>query len=404
MLTDVGPQKQSSLDVWREIHNRRRHAHDAREIDAILLEYSLLLRIGSIAAHLLALHPSERSSLTREARYYLEEDRNYIDLTRMPVFDYELRNMVFEFHKKLSVPVGCVVFVVFAIPLVLSVSRRVYGLLIGIATATVYWVMLVLAHRTALQSSSISAGLIAWVPNFCHTGDCRGDFASTTTLIHLTSALLLQRMVLRSFVPVFVGAAVMFSLAAELADVLPNLYRYFARRVPLSVILRVALLYYPKCLVLSLPAALLFSVTYTMGDFYAHNELIAVFSSGTSLRQLTIPLIVIGLFFSVLVFFFEDIVVVRTLRMKNQLYREAVGIEISLSDTNVVVTSADGMIVFHAATYDQESSQLTRTVIVELDSAHRLVSRMDANSVRWSGHEWIFFWEFVDILGAEGFL
>ena len=87
-----------------------------------------------------------------------------------------------------------------------------------------------------------------------------------------------------------------FSLAVELVDVL---HRYFVRRVPLSVIWRIILLYYPKCLVLSLPAALLFSVTYTMGDFYAHNELIAVFCSGISLRQLTIPLIVIGLLLSV---------------------------------------------------------------------------------------------------------
>ena len=178
-----------------------------------------------------------------------------------------------------------------------------------------------------------------------------------------------------------------FSLAVELVDVL---HRYFVRRVPLSVIWRIILLYYPKCLVLSLPAALLFSVTYTMGDFYAHNELIAVFCSGISLRQLTIPLIVIGLLLSVLVFFFEDLVVVRTLRTKNQLYREAVGVSISLSDTNLLVTSVGGQVVFHAATFDQESSQLTRTVILELDSARRLVSRMDANRARWNGDKWIF--------------
>ena len=168
MFTDVSPQEQSSLDVWRAIHDRRTKARGAREIDGNLLEYSLLLRIGSIAERLVDLEPSERSSLAREARYYLEEDRNYIELTRMPVSDYELRNNVFEFHKKLAVPAGCFVFVVYAFPLVLSVSRsgRVYGLLIGITTATVYWIMLVFAQQTALRSSSISPGLIAWTPNF----------------------------------------------------------------------------------------------------------------------------------------------------------------------------------------------------------------------------------------------
>ena len=117
---------------------------------------------------------------------------------------------------------------------------------------------------------------------------------------------ILHRMLLRTFVPIFLVATLFFVLLFQLIDVFSSIWRYFAHDVTLLEIGRIALLYLPKCLSFSLPVAFLFAIANTLGNFYAGNELFAIFGSGVSLYRLVTPFLALGLLLSVAGFFFED--------------------------------------------------------------------------------------------------
>ena len=74
---------------------------------------------------------------------------------------------------------------------------------------------------------------------------------------------------------------------------------------PFAQVAWIALLYLPKCISFALPVSFLFAISYTLGLFYANNELFAIFGSGRKPAQAGDPFLVLGVS-SVGAFFFED--------------------------------------------------------------------------------------------------
>ena len=151
----------------------------------------------------------------------------------------------------------------------------------------------------------------------------------------------------------------------------------------MDVIGRIAALYLPKCVTISVPFALLFSVLYTLGGLHASNEVIGVLCAGVSLRRLTLPLLMSGVVFSAVLFIVEDSVVVHTIRMKNNLYRASVGVGASLDDQNVVVVTPDRKMIYYANFYDDDKAELDDVTIVELYAGASLLERIDAERGYW---------------------
>ena len=55
---------------------------------------------------------------------------------------------------------------------------------------------------------------------------------------------------------------------------------------------------------------MLFATAYMLSDFYARNELLAVFASGISLFKFSVPLLTVAVAMSFALFIFEDNIVV----------------------------------------------------------------------------------------------
>ena len=101
---------------------------------------------------------SERERLSAEHRR--------LTAAAEPAPDRDLRNHLFEFHKKLAVPAACLVFTLFALPAGFLAPRsgRAYGLLVGMVMAALYWSLLVSAHSGGLRHQFAPA-LAIWAPN-----------------------------------------------------------------------------------------------------------------------------------------------------------------------------------------------------------------------------------------------
>lgn len=200
---------------------------------------------------------------------------------------------------------------------------------------------------------------------------------------------LLRRMLLRQFLTIFLVALVFFVLLLQLIDVFSSIWRYFAHDVSLGQVAWIGLLYLPKCISFALPVSFLFGVSYTLGLFYANNELFAIFGSGVSLHRLVAPFLALGVLFSIGAFFFEDAVVIPTFQLKNQAYALAVKQVTSLSQSNVTVTSPDQRVIYVADYYNDAQQKLTGLTVIVRDAAMRVMLRIDAQTADWKQNRWI---------------
>ncbi len=200
---------------------------------------------------------------------------------------------------------------------------------------------------------------------------------------------LLQRYLLEQFIPVFLVALLFFVLMLELGDLFANLWKYLSNGVSLTGILRIMYLYVPKCVSFSMPMSILFASSYTMGNLYARNELTAIFASGFSLYALVVPLLAAGLFLSFGMFFFEDRVVIHSMQEKNALNRLLLKQEVSLSNTNIVVLSESGTVIYTADYYLDNEKKLFSFLAVTRNGDGEILSVIQAPVAAWNGTQWV---------------
>jgi lipopolysaccharide export system permease protein len=190
----------------------------------------------------------------------------------------------------------------------------------------------------------------------------------------------------------------MFVLLLSLIDLFANLVRYLGHEVPLLQIMKISLYYLPKSFSYALPIALLFASAYTLGDLYARNELTSIFSSGIPFWRFSLPLVFIGVFASFFSFFFDDTIVIPTLREKNQLSGHFLHKQSSESNSDIVIKARNGQLIYSIDYYDYTSQILNGISIVEQDSHGNFVSLVRAQRATWSGEYWnlvnpiIYYW------------
>jgi lipopolysaccharide export system permease protein len=200
---------------------------------------------------------------------------------------------------------------------------------------------------------------------------------------------LLRGMLLKQFLPILLMALLFFVLLLQLIDVFGSIWRYFAHNVGIRQVSWIALLYLPKCLSFALPVSFLFAISYTLGILYGNNELFAIFGSGISLHRLVVPFLLLGVLLSVGAFFFEDMIVIPTFRMKNDAYAQAVKQITSLSQSNVTVTSPDQRVIYIADYYNDAQKRLTGVTVVVRDPRMNFYSRADAQWAEWVNNRWV---------------
>ncbi|MCL2761904.1 MAG: LptF/LptG family permease [Treponema sp.] len=204
--------------------------------------------------------------------------------------------------------------------------------------------------------------------------------------------MILDRYLVRQFLPIFIVAIGMFAFVLSLIDLFANLVRYLNYEVPFSQILKISLFYLPKSVSYALPISLLFASAYILGDLYARNELTAIFSSGIPFWRFSLSLVIIGFMATIFSFFFDDVVVIPTLRVKNELARIALRHQTSENNSDIVIKARQGQLIYSIDYYDHAAQILNGVSIVEQNSQGAFVSLIRAQRATWNGE----YWEFVN--------
>ena len=198
----------------------------------------------------------------------------------------------------------------------------------------------------------------------------------------------LNKMLFFSFLQTFFVSIIFFVFLIELVDLFSNLWRYLNNDASIFSILKVAYLFLPKCLIYSTSPSLLFSVSYTLGEYYSHNELIAIFGSGISLLKFTFPLIITGFIFSIGSFFFNELFVIETFKEKNEIANVLLGYTPSFSNTNITVVSSNNYIIYHSDYYNDNSYTLSGLILIIRNQDGNFTERIDAEWAEYKNGLW----------------
>ena len=198
----------------------------------------------------------------------------------------------------------------------------------------------------------------------------------------------LDRYLIKQFLPVFFIASCMFILIICMVDLFVNLSRYLNFEVSAANIFRVTFLFVPKAFSYALPISLLFAAAYTLGDLFARNELTSIFAAGIPFWRFSRSIVIIGLIASVLSFFFDDRIVIPTLKSKNDLSNVLLRRERSDFQADIVVRARGGNLVYAVDYFDGEVGIIIGLSIIEQDDEGNLISLIRAQRAHWREYYW----------------
>jgi len=202
--------------------------------------------------------------------------------------------------------------------------------------------------------------------------------------------MILDRYLVRQFFPIFFIAVFMFVFLLLLIDMFSNLVRYINNEVSFLMILKISLYFIPKSVSYAMPISLLFAAAYTLGDLYSRNELTTIFSSGIPFWRFSLSLVIIGMFFSFFSFFLDDLLVIPTLKVKNDLSRRALRQYVTENNSDIVIKTRNGRLVYSVDFFDNVNLVLNGISIVEMDDNGEFISQIRAPSAEWTGSHWEF--------------
>ncbi|WGK70002.1 LptF/LptG family permease [Candidatus Haliotispira prima] len=191
-------------------------------------------------------------------------------------------------------------------------------------------------------------------------------------------------MVFRSLVPVFVGMLLISVVLFELVYFFGELTRYLDdEEVRAGDYLWVVGLYVPLAVSYASPLSLLFALVFTLSSMYDNQEMTVIHSGGISLVGFGMPILALGFFLSLGTFYFDNFVVTRSERMRNEYFNTVFRRDqVNRSEVVVAVTN-EGKRLYIANSFNPETTELKELSIVDKDDIGHVYRRIDAVRAIW---------------------
>ncbi len=207
---------------------------------------------------------------------------------------------------------------------------------------------------------------------------------------------------LKRFLKIFVYSVLAFVVIYITVNVFEEIDNFIDHDAKLFDVARYYLFSIPFVLTYVVPVSLLLGTVFAMGILARRNELTALLASGVSLARVAAPIFAVALFTSAVSVFFNDAVVSRANRTKDDImHHDIEGRERENPDvkSNFRYLGADGF-VYLAETYSHENRALYDVVVQQFDG-NTLERRIDAKNAKWTRGHWVFHNGFVRTFEGE---
>jgi lipopolysaccharide export system permease protein len=200
------------------------------------------------------------------------------------------------------------------------------------------------------------------------------------TIIHkyLTKELL-------KYFCIVLTAVVGIYLAVEFFGRIDN---FLDAKLPISRALAFLTLKIPFIVAQIAPVGLLLAVLIVFGIMVNNNEIVALKNGGVSIFYLLKPILVIGLLFSALLFFFSEVAVPITMGKANRIWRSEVKKESAVTSREKNIWIKGNRSIAHITYFKPSSGTIFGVTLNYFDESFRLIKRIDAQKGVYKGGEW----------------
>ena len=200
-----------------------------------------------------------------------------------------------------------------------------------------------------------------------------------------------DRYLLARFLRIFAYSVLAFVLIYITVNIFEEIDNFIDHDASVRIIARYYLYSIPFVLTYVVPVSLLLGTVFAMGVMARRNELTALLASGVSIARVAAPVLAVAVLVSIGFVFFNDAVVPRSNRAKNDIMRHDIEGRQRINPdlkTNFRYLGAHGF-VYLAESYSHANLSLFEVVVQQFDE-NTMIRRVDAKRARWRGDHWLF--------------
>ncbi|MBW2085491.1 MAG: LPS export ABC transporter permease LptG [Deltaproteobacteria bacterium] len=201
-----------------------------------------------------------------------------------------------------------------------------------------------------------------------------------------------NRYLLEEFIRTLGIILLSFVLIYLIVDFLEKIDNFLEADVPLIRVVYYYLMSIPAILFNVAPVAVLVSVMIFLGLLARHSEIVALKAGGISLYRVSIPILWMALFMSLLLFGLSETVIPYTSAQTNAIWNVEVEKRQDTSSGRYedVWYKGEG-IIYNFQVYDQPARVLEGVSLYRFDEKFVIHERIEAKEARWIDGRWLFF-------------
>lgn len=171
-------------------------------------------------------------------------------------------------------------------------------------------------------------------------------------------------------------------------DFFERIDNFIEAGVPLSKAFIFFVFKIPLIIAQIIPVCILLAVLIAFGLMTKNNEIIALKSSGVSIYYLLRPVLLIGLLFSILLFFLSEVIVPITMGKANKIWLGDVRKEAAVISKEKNIWIKGNRLITHIKYYNPEDKAIFGITINNFDKDFKLIRRVDAKKGVFKKGKW----------------
>lgn len=196
--------------------------------------------------------------------------------------------------------------------------------------------------------------------------------------------------ILREFSIIFLFVSVFFVLVSFIVDIFENLNKFIDNEVTNDILIDYYVASLPEMISVTIPVTCLVASVFTYGMMVQRKEWLVFKSSGLSLYRLALPILFVGLFMSIGSFFFENNIVIKNNKTKNELREKYInknrskGGDKSIYENVYFQKNQDYLIAIEK--YNKTNQTIVNLNFIELNDG-KMIRRIDSKKSIWEPGE-----------------
>ncbi len=202
---------------------------------------------------------------------------------------------------------------------------------------------------------------------------------------------ILDKYLIKGYIKPLMWCLIVFIFLYIIIDIFEQLDEVLRHNVSLTILLRYYLYQLPIIFVQMAPVAILLSAVYLLGNLNRNNEITAIRTSGLSLIRITLPLLIISVLMSGIIFITKDRIVpvanINSSQIKERYIERDGKIQKKIIKNATLYTSNNQII--YARTLDLSKNLLKNIIILQHDEKQNLLLKTVAEQAIWKDGIWL---------------